>query len=282
MYELANVADSPPLPAPSRPPTSKRGRSPDSSLSTSSLAGPGGFSPDTHRLIAGSMRVSSAIQQQTTRPSNQNQPSAFPCVENTSSSPASSIPLSSGFLLPMHGVGGLPLYTTFGAGSTIASGNNGWLAGALDYTHPGSSQIHPAPEETIPAILPESMLGQTFDFVHQASTLVHDQEIANQAASLSSAQNPFPQYLPSIDPQQAPLPIENLDDLIMSLGSDGAMFQDNHGVPSIWSTAPTGFEFVPPTSTYIASTDRLVSRWDDWATYINNLNGISKSANAPT
>ncbi len=257
MYELANVADSVPLPAPSRPPISKRERSSDSSLSTSSPMGPytaSGFSSDTRRLIAGSMRVSSAMQQQTVHPSSQNQSPTSPSVQNTSnntsSSTGSSIPLSAGVSLPMNsgGFGGLPLYTTFGAGSTITSGNNGWLAGALNYTHPGSSQIQPAPKETIPAILPEAMLGQSFDFNHRSSTLVHDQEIVNQAASLPSTQSPFPQYLPSIDPQQASLPIENFDDLIMSLGSDGAMFEEEHGVPSIWSTAPTGFEFVTSSS----------------------------------
>lgn len=253
MYELASMGDLP-LPQASPPATNKRERDSEdpseaASPSTSS-SGTASTPSDEPRHIAGSKRVSHSQHQQQLPPPQQHQQQFSPILPGSSGGDAfapmrAPTTLGDTFSLPVHTdeLGRLPLHPT--ADPSLAYGNTGWSDfGSLPPAPPPNGPPNIAMQQMAPPDV--SMAPQTMSMDPMFSSMVYDQVISNLSASLAPAAM-MPQHYPSsVDPQRAPLPSENFEQLMQSLGTDGGtvMMPDyaENGALSMWTSAPASFE----------------------------------------
>lgn len=255
MYELASMGDLP-LPQASPPATNKRERDSEDPSEAASPSTPSSGSASTPsdepRHIAGSKRVShSQQQQQQFQPPPQHQQQYSPILPGSSGGDAF-VPvrprttLGDTFSLPVHTdeLGRLPLHPT--ADPALAYGNTGWASdfGPLPPAPPPNGPPNITMQQMAPPDV--NMAPQTMSMDPMFSSMVYDQVISNLSASLAPAAM-MPQHYPSsVDPQRAPLPSENFEQIMQSLGSDaGSVIMPDYaenGALSMWTSAPASFE----------------------------------------
>lgn len=229
-------------------------------------------------------------QQQPQQPSplstSQQQPPLQPYSPISSGAPGSdgygsmgNMPsIGGGFTLPVHSdeLGRLPLHPTGPINSPFASGSGGWFTdfGSLP-SAPASasgpsqnSATRVVPEQAQMADvhmnghLPAGMdmgigagmgMGMSMGADPLFSSMMYDQVLSNLSASLAPAVPTPVQYPSAVDVPRTPLPSDNFEQLMMSLGGgggrateDGVVMPDfmegDASALSIWSNAPVGFE----------------------------------------
>lgn len=181
-----------------------------------------------------------------------------------------------GFTLPVHSdeLGRLPLHPTGPINSPLASGSGGWFtdfgslpsapASASGPSQNSATRVVPeqAPMADVPMHghpLPAGMnmgmgtgMGISMGADPLFSSMMYDQVLSNLSASLAPAVPTPVQYPNAVDAQRPPLPSDNFEQLMMSLGSGGRATEDGIVMPdfmqgdgsalSMWSNAPVGFE----------------------------------------
>ncbi|CCM00118.1 uncharacterized protein FIBRA_02145 [Fibroporia radiculosa] len=249
LYELASVGD---LPLPQNtPPSHKRDRdadSPRSATSTQSIPStPAAASDHTHRVIAGSRRVSKDVPA-TGLFGHHMHPAAMSSPETYTADALS----AGNFDLPIHSdeLGRLPLHPGYPIGHTPSEssmGSGSWFAspapsGSVS-TMPVTPQAGPSTAGLDPGLA--SMFAMHNPGVYDSifSTMPSPPDVhAYQAPPVGShMQQPQPMHDP-------------LASLTGVQGGQGS-FTDN--TLAMWSNAPSNFE------------------WDDWGTYISSVGGMN-------